>query len=240
MVTPGNCGKPVTIYDVAGLAGEAFIKAMTPQNIMKGFKASGLVPLNDNIFTEDEFLSSAVTDRPMTQSDFGGDDGSSTSATLEPVQSRGQPSTSQSTVQQATSPQVTSNKTQLSTAIITPEAIRPHPKAEARKKSDKGRAKGKSRVLTDTPEKLAIEAEKNKKCTKRGAPKPNLSIKEKNTRQFKKDCLGSLLMMTEVQKPTMKVTFRLETVISISLMNLNRWMMNSISKEVIYKKETMY
>lgn len=51
--------------------------------------------------------------------------------------------------------------------IVTPSMIRPHPKAEARKEVRRGRLKGKSRILTDTPEKNEIErikaARQNKK-----------------------------------------------------------------------------
>ncbi|KAJ8703930.1 hypothetical protein PYW07_013224 [Mythimna separata] len=44
-------------------------------------------------------------------------------------------------------------------AFVSLEVIRPHPKAGPRKGSGKGRKKGKTRILTDTPEKLAIENE---------------------------------------------------------------------------------
>lgn len=37
---------------------------MTPLNIMNGFKVAGIWPLNGDIFSDDEFLTSAVTDRP--------------------------------------------------------------------------------------------------------------------------------------------------------------------------------
>lgn len=40
---------------------------------------------------------------------------------------------------------------------VTPFMIRLHPKAEPRKEVRKGRKKGKSRILTDTPEKNEIE-----------------------------------------------------------------------------------
>ncbi|KAI4464160.1 hypothetical protein MML48_3g00014046 [Holotrichia oblita] len=50
----------------------------------------------------------------------------------------------------------------LPVTVVSPEVVRPHPKAEPRKSTNKGRAKGKSRILTDTPEKQAIEADKNK------------------------------------------------------------------------------
>lgn len=43
-------------------------------------------------------------------------------------------------------------------APITPEMIKPYPKAPPRKNGTKGRKKGSSQILTDTPEKNAIEA----------------------------------------------------------------------------------
>ncbi|KAJ8941867.1 hypothetical protein NQ314_010261 [Rhamnusium bicolor] len=63
MNTPGNAGKPITIYDVAELANTAYLKAFTPSNITKGFQVSGLYPLNSDIFGEQVFLPSNVTDR---------------------------------------------------------------------------------------------------------------------------------------------------------------------------------
>lgn len=61
-----NPGKAITIYDISGLLGVAYPKAFTPNNITNGFKATGIWPLNRDIFNDDDFLSSAVTDRPHT------------------------------------------------------------------------------------------------------------------------------------------------------------------------------
>lgn len=59
-----NPGKPVTIYDLAELIGIAFTKAMTPTNIINSFKKTGIYPFDRDIFTEEDFLPSTVTDRP--------------------------------------------------------------------------------------------------------------------------------------------------------------------------------
>lgn len=59
--------KAITIYEIAGLLGIAYPKAFTPNNIINGFKSTGIWPLNRDIFNEDDFLCSAVTDRPETQ-----------------------------------------------------------------------------------------------------------------------------------------------------------------------------
>jgi hypothetical protein len=57
-----NTGKHVTIYKVAGIIGKAFGKSFTKRNIEKGFNVTRIHPLNENIFDEDEFLSSYATD----------------------------------------------------------------------------------------------------------------------------------------------------------------------------------
>ena len=43
------------------------MKALTPQNIVSGFDKTGISPFNNEIFTEQDFLSSSVTDRPAIQ-----------------------------------------------------------------------------------------------------------------------------------------------------------------------------
>ncbi|CAH2101074.1 unnamed protein product [Euphydryas editha] len=57
---PGKC---ITIYDVAGIAGEAYGVSFTPKNIVKGFEVTGIYPYNRNIFSDEDFLCSYVTDR---------------------------------------------------------------------------------------------------------------------------------------------------------------------------------
>lgn len=59
-----NPGKPVTIYDLAELIGTAFTRAMTPTNIINSFKKTGIHPFDRDIFTDEDFLPSTVTDRP--------------------------------------------------------------------------------------------------------------------------------------------------------------------------------
>lgn len=55
----------------------------------------------------------------------------------------------------------------ISNIIITPEMVRPFPKAEARKLTNrKGRKKGKTRILTETPEKEELERIENEKLLK--------------------------------------------------------------------------
>ena len=62
-----NPGKRVTIYVIPKLANEAFIKAFTLSNIMSGFKASGVWPLNRDVFDSEEFMPADVTDQPQPE-----------------------------------------------------------------------------------------------------------------------------------------------------------------------------
>ncbi|KAK9686074.1 hypothetical protein QE152_g37471 [Popillia japonica] len=128
---------------------------MTPQNIVKGFKVSNEV-LNENMFSDDVYLSSAVTDRPLEQH-VAWTSGANTVINSLPLGSvEEQPKTSH------TPSRTIIDVDTLPVTVVSPEIVRPHPNAELRKSTNKGRAKGKSRILTDTSEKQAIEADKNK------------------------------------------------------------------------------
>ena len=59
MISPGNAGKPVTIYDIP------YPRAFVPNNIFNSFKCTGFFPFNENVFTETDFLTANVTDRPI-------------------------------------------------------------------------------------------------------------------------------------------------------------------------------
>jgi len=54
-------GKPIAIYNFAGIIGKSFSKAFTKHNTQKLFNLTGIYPLND--IDENEFLSSFVNDR---------------------------------------------------------------------------------------------------------------------------------------------------------------------------------
>jgi len=47
----------------------SFEIAITTKNIISGFSACGNWPVNTNIFTEQDFLPSQVTDRPLSNSE---------------------------------------------------------------------------------------------------------------------------------------------------------------------------
>lgn len=62
-------GQPLTIYNVAEDVGNAFYKAFTPSNIIKGFEVPDIYPINENVFREDEILTH-ITNRPLHSTDM--------------------------------------------------------------------------------------------------------------------------------------------------------------------------
>lgn len=180
LMTPGHIGKPLTIYDIAELVGKAFPPAFTPMNIANGFKATGFHPLNENIFSDADFLAANFSDCPLpqeisTQPDRLLPEESSAQADSllqePPVQidhlfpqescaQTGNQSTQELAQESSDQPEkslLNISKTPqklepCSSKLITPEIIRPHPKAAPRKGTHKGGPKGKSRILMDTPE----------------------------------------------------------------------------------------
>lgn len=55
----------MSIYEIPDIVKEALPFAATPVNIMNSFKKTGIWPYNPNIFTEEDFAPSYVTDRPL-------------------------------------------------------------------------------------------------------------------------------------------------------------------------------
>ncbi|XP_046660673.1 uncharacterized protein LOC124358492 [Homalodisca vitripennis] len=68
-----NPGRVVTQFQVGRLLGEAFLKAATPATAINGFRKCGIVPLNQDVFTEADYVAAECTDvlpqqfRPVQQ-----------------------------------------------------------------------------------------------------------------------------------------------------------------------------
>lgn len=66
-----NPGQRITIYEVAELAGQAYNRAMTPENITSGFRTTGIFPFDRYRFPElqnnDAHDADATGDRPTTE-----------------------------------------------------------------------------------------------------------------------------------------------------------------------------
>ena len=192
----GHPGRTMTIYDIAGVVGTAFPRAMTPANTLSGFRVSGISPFDRFIFNEDYFLPSAVTDMPnphqpptTTVATMHQPPTTTVAAVHQP------PTTTVATVHQPPETSIAVTVTQAvdatvdvlnslpstsraggsvsSTSIaISPEHVRPFPKACPRKGIRRGRKPGRTMVLTDTPEKNAIiQEQQQKSCKRKGGAK---------------------------------------------------------------------
>lgn len=162
-------GITFTIYNIADCVRESYIKAMTPSNIIAGFRKAGIIPFNENIFTDVDFLPSQITDRPLesiqdtlqitdqnTENDVSGrnischeESGNFFNETLNEV----------------AGPSNDTLTNDRKTTYISPQEIRGFPKAGARKKTTK-RQPGRSTIPTDTPERKIIEEKEQKKQQK--------------------------------------------------------------------------
>ncbi|KAK9679441.1 hypothetical protein QE152_g40034 [Popillia japonica] len=136
---------------------EDVIELMSEQS--SEFRAAGIEPFNDQIFSNDEFLSSYVTDRPekISQEEAGPSHIEISQAEAEESQAKSSYTEVLQVEQLQTEPPLHSGVIKETVSqIITPEQIRPHPKAEPRKSTIR-RKKGKSLILTDTPVKENLE-----------------------------------------------------------------------------------
>lgn len=173
-----NPGKTVSIYEVAEFVNAAFSESFTISNICKSFEKTGIYPFNSNIFTDDDFLPSSITDRPDPTSQIQ-DNGSSPtllSSKVDLTQKDNvsdQLSTSADLNLPSTSGMSKRNiiikERQEELGIVSPEMLRPYPIASLRTKSKPGgRKKGKCSIITDTPEKDELmKTEEKRKILKR-------------------------------------------------------------------------
>lgn len=177
-----NPGKTVTIYDIPKLAALAIPQAFKQKNIQKGFEKSGIWPFNSNIFSDEDFLCSSVTDRYLPNTD--GETLTENDPTNQPTsskvlselprrddQSGADPVNSNDTAVAGSSQSFSRDQIVEVAEAVTPESVRPYPKAGPRKLTGMTRKKGKTRILTDTPEKRLIELAEQEKQRKNKAKK---------------------------------------------------------------------
>lgn len=132
-------GTPVTIYDVAACVGIAHSRGMTPENVMSGFKKSGLFPYDPDVFSHFDFLPNEVTRRlpPAPPTDLDKD--------------------IQEQEQENRVPKTLEKQKMSDNAVVTLEDIRHFPKAQERRPAASKRRRVRSVIITDTPEKMANE-----------------------------------------------------------------------------------
>lgn len=203
-----NPGKSMTIYDVPSIVRDALPLALNPLNVIKGFQVTGIEPYNKEIFSDCDFLPSSVTDHPLSDPKEGNtlvssgentqlsDDVNNKVATSELQSSHIEPSSPDEGILNVPLPSIPGNLGEslpscskgVTTALkFSPEFVKPFPKSARKDKPSRGRKKRKSAILTDTPEKEALEEEQNKrkKITK------DPVIKKKREGAKKKVCIES-------------------------------------------------
>lgn len=173
-------GKNITIYDIPGLLGEAYPKAFSPANIISGFRVSGIFPFDSNIFRDDEFCSSLITDRINPMGETPDSDASELPRIRSPSP---QPGPSGHRDQSPVQPSVST--------MVSPMEVFPFPKAPPRvTKQATGRKRGRCGILADTPEKQESEAEQAERQKRASGVKKNFSKTmkiPKNKNNSKKD-----------------------------------------------------
>lgn len=156
MRNPANAGKSMSIHVIPSLVSYAFPKAFSTTNITAGFRATGIWPFDKSIFPPESFISASTTDRPLPDSS---PNCAVLGLQLQPVNNQ---------IHTPVHDQINGTGRILTAQVLkTPEMVRPFGRRSPRKDGSKGsgpkRRKGKSQILTDTPVKMRIEAESQKK-----------------------------------------------------------------------------
>ena len=182
-----NVGKLITIYQIAELAGTALTKAATPQNVIVGFRVSGVWPFDRYIFSNVDYLPSDITDRPAPD-DNHADDIAPTVGPSRSLTTSGEdnhavdmaprvdqprslsisrednhavdiaPTVAQPRALSSDAGSIgTSLSAKASTSFSTPETFRGYTKVGPRSTSTKGRKRGRALVATSTPEMAIIK-----------------------------------------------------------------------------------
>lgn len=126
----------------------ALPRALTPNNIINAFKKTGIFPLDEHVFTDDAFLPSSVSDRPVPSNFL-----------IEQIESIAGSSGLASTIE---SSPITLAGDGVPKRFKSPAEIRGYPKAEHQPGCRKRRQQGSSKILTDTPEKEKLLEKKRK------------------------------------------------------------------------------
>ena len=186
-----NPGKTVSIYQIPGLVNEAFLTAVTPRNITSGFKSTGIFPFNCDIFREEAFAPSMVSDRPNPEPQPGPMPGPSASDNPPPADeppSADEPLTDGNARPSGDDGPVSSHACASPAALemprnardpgyISPSEILPLPKCPPRAQTKRKRVK--TAILTDTPEKKIIEKAYEERQQKLAGKKQNSKEKGK-------------------------------------------------------------
>lgn len=138
-----NRGKQITIYDIAALTNQPFQRSFSSENILSGFKSTGIHPFNSQNFNEDEF---AVENLPEQEAQ-------SNRLVLE--QNSNQPQSMIPEVMDVISQHIQVDQSRSHRPEnITPEIIRPISRLHASNKTSRS---GSSRIIISSVEKRRVE-----------------------------------------------------------------------------------
>lgn len=169
--TLANPGIPPSIYQIAGFVNTAWSKSATPANIISAFKATGIHPLNKNIFSEKDFMPSIVTHiniqepgpanqgeaGPANQDEAGPaneEDDDLAEQEIDNPLDVNEPANETNKAATTPTPSETASET---SGHRTPLELFGLPKAKANPNKRAPRRKGRCMVATDSPEKREIE-----------------------------------------------------------------------------------
>ena len=134
-----NPGKILTVYNIPALINKAYLAAFTPSNIQAGFKLTGIYPFCRDIFDENAFASSELTNRSYLNQEIIETSNAQTSC-------QNQEDNLFSTIS-------TSSHQSNDISYVSPSKILPISRAGPQKLTARGRKRGNTTILTDTPEK---------------------------------------------------------------------------------------
>lgn len=176
-------GRIVNQYDMAKLFGGAYVKSASVQNAVNGFKKPGIWPYDPNVFGDEDYAPSTMTDRPLNEAQSSLDDTPCNSASsvvphsptdLVSTQNLMTDLSAKENPEQCTTPIpdpiLEQGPLQAPVANLTPLQIRPIPTMAAPKTNRKNKRQ-KSEILTSTP----VKAEQAAKYIKVNKKKTNIS-----------------------------------------------------------------